>query len=414
MSDPKATRRSWLWTLGLINLFNYLDRYVPAGCLSFIEKDFGIDHTRGGALISVFMLVYMVASPLGGYLGDRYPRRYIIAGSLFVWSLATVASGLAGSFVLLLAVRALIGIGEAGYGSAAPAIISDLVPRERRSGYLAYFYAAIPVGAALGFGLGGAVAERLSWHAAFFIAGAPGILLSFWVLTLAEPPRGAHDAGGEQRVPFRAGVKALARNPAFWVLVAGMAMMTFAIGGLATFMPSFLKEERGMDAGSAGLLFGGITAGAGLTGTLVGGWLGVRLETRKAGGGVVLSGVGLMAAAPLMYLAASARSVGVILAAIAAAQFLIFLNNGPLNAAIVNTVPAGFRAFAMGLNTLLIHLLGDVPSPILIGAISDRSSLATAIQANAVPVLVGGAILLAFAGVTGRVMAAQQPAPTRS
>ncbi len=402
----KDSRRSWLWTLGLINLLNYLDRYVPAGCLTFIQADFGIDDTQGGALISMFMLVYMVASPLGGYLGDRYPRRLLIAGSLLIWSLATVASGLAGTFAILLLVRALIGVGEAGYGSSAPSIISDLVPREQRTRSLAYFYAAIPVGAALGFGLGGVVAEAISWHAAFFIAGAPGIALAVFVLFLKEPPRGGQDAA-EEKVPFWVGARKLSGNPSFWVVVAGMALMTFAIGGLASFMPKFLKAERGMDAGTAGILFGGITAVAGLTGTLVGGWLGPWLDRKRAGGGVLLSGAGLLAAAPLMYLAATVRSLPVILVTIGVAQFLIFLNNGPLNAAIVNSVSPDFRAFAMGLNTLLIHLFGDVPSPVIIGAISDRSSLSTAIQVNALPVLIGGAILLAFGSLVGRVISTQ-------
>src|SRR5260370_5128388 len=128
--------------LSLINFFNYLDRYIRAGVSPLVEKVLGIDHAEAGLLGSVFMVVYMIASPFGGYLGDRMPRRLLVAGGVFLRSLATIGSGLASTFAMLLIARAIIGIGQARYGTAPPAPIScplstDLRSRRPPSCYIA-------------------------------------------------------------------------------------------------------------------------------------------------------------------------------------------------------------------------------------------------------------------------------------
>jgi MFS family permease len=384
-----------LLILTIINLVNYLDRYIVAGALSSIKAEFQINNTQAGLLTTVFIVVFMLASPVAGYLGDRFPRKYLVAGGVLLWSVATGASGLAGSFLALLVARSFIGIGEAGYGAVAPSIISDLYPRNLRTRMLAFFYIAIPVGAAVGFGLGGWMSETYSWHTAFFVGGLPGLLLGTMALFMPEPQRGAMDGPDSQvKLPFKEGLRGLAGNKAFWATTAGYTLMTFAIGGLAHWMPTYMEEVRGMGKGPAGMTTGAITAVSGLLGTIVGGWLGDKLDRRREGSGLWMSGMGLMLAAPLVFLAVKVESTTATLLLIGVAQFLIFLNSGPINAAIVNCVQPAFRAFAMGLNVLCIHMLGDAISPTLIGAVSDASSLSTAIGMNAMPVLLGGMALL--------------------
>jgi len=384
-----------LLILTLINLVNYLDRYIIAAALPYIQKDFGINDTQSGLLGTLFIVVFMVFSPLGGYLGDRYPRRMLVAGGVLLWSLATGASGLASSFFVLLLARAFIGIGEAGYGAVAPSIISDLFPRRQRTRMLSFFYIAIPVGAAAGYGLGGWLSKAYSWHTAFFAGGVPGLVLAALAFFMPEPQRGAMDGPeAQEKLPFLVGLKGLGRNPSFWWTTAGYTLMTFSIGGLAFWMPTYLIRERGLAADSSNLIFGGVTAVAGLLGTLAGGWLGDKMDRRSEGGGLKVSGVGLLLAAPCMFVAVKLQDSTATFAAIFLAQFLIFLNSGPINAAIVNCVPAAFRAFAMGLNVLCIHLLGDALSPTLIGKLADVASLGFAIELNALPVLLGGVALL--------------------
>ncbi|MFY0580327.1 MFS transporter [Cystobacter fuscus] len=397
VASPAAAPNSTyaLFILSLINLVNYLDRYIVTVALPHIQRDFQLDNTQAGLLGSFFMVVFMLASPISGFLGDRVPRRFLVAGGVLLWSLATGASGLASTFAALMVARACVGIGEAGYGAVAPSIISDLFPREQRTRVLSIFYIAIPVGAAAGYGLGGWLSNAYSWHVAFYAGGVPGIILAVMAFFMPEPQRGAMDGPDAQtKLPFLVGLKGLGRNPAFWWTTSGYTLMTFSIGGLAFWLPSFLVNERGMSLDRAGFLSGAVTALAGLSGTIAGGWLGDKMDQRMPGGGLRLSGVGLLLAAPLMVLSVRVSAHAPMFAIIFLAQFLIFLNSGPINAAIVNGVPPAFRAFAMGLNVLFIHMLGDALSPTVIGKLADVSSLAAAIQVNAIPVLLGGLALL--------------------
>lgn len=391
-----AMKGAWfgLITLTLINLLNYLDRYIVPGAIVKIEKSLNVDHDQAGWLLSLFFIVYMVASPLGGWLGDNVPRRYIVGVSVLLWSAATIASGLATSFNQLLVARSLIGVGEAGYATVAPAIISDLFRKERRASMLSIFYMAIPLGAALGFGIGGYVSEHYSWNAAFFVAGAPGILFGVAAFFMPEPVRGAADGVKHEKVPFRVGLAALRGNTLFWFNTAGLTLMTFSIGGLGNWMPAYLETERGMDGTLSGVGVGAVTAVAGIIGTLSGGWLGDWADRKRAYGSMYVSGFGLLLAVPFMVLATLVAGPWAIFTMIFIAQFFLFLNSGPINAAIVNAVPPGFRAFAMGLNVLVIHLFGDAASPKIIGKIGKYYSLGTAIQLNAIPVIIGGLILI--------------------
>ncbi len=394
-ASATSTRTYALLILALINLVNYLDRYIVTVALPYIQRDFQLDNTQAGMLGSFFMVVFMLASPISGFLGDRMPRRYLVAAGVLLWSLATGASGLAASFTALMVARACVGIGEAGYGAVAPSIISDLYPREQRTRVLSFFYIAIPVGAAAGYGLGGWLSEAYSWHMAFFVGGVPGLVLGVMALFMPEPERGAMDGPeAQKKLPFLEGLRGLGRNDAFWWTTAGYTLMTFAIGGLAFWLPSFLVNERGLVADKAGFISGAVTAVAGLSGTVVGGALGDKMDRRRPGGGLRLSGVGLLIAAPLMYFSVQVGSLEFMFTLVFLAQFFLFLNSGPINAAIVNAVPPAFRAFAMGLNVLFIHMLGDALSPTAIGKLADMRSLGFAIEVNAVPVILGGLALL--------------------
>ena len=202
-------------------------------------------------------------------------------------------------------------------------------------------------------------------------------------------------------MPFRVGLKNLRHNAFYWVSVAGLTLMTFSIGGLAIFMPTFLETKRGVPPAQAAIVFGAVTAVSGILGTLVGGVLGDRAERKSVTGGLWLSGVGMLLAAPFMVWCAHTASVPLIYVASFLAMFLVFLNN-PLNAAIVSAVPPLFRSFAVGLSVLIYHLLGDALSPPIIGWLGDKLSLAAAITLNAIPVFVGGLVLVVGARVLHR------------
>ncbi len=383
-------RGAWvaLAVLSLINLFNYIDRLVvPAVEESLRHSELHTTDVQYGWLVSAFLLVYTVSAPLFGGYGSRPWRLRLLAAGIGVWSLATAAAGLATSYPALLAARASVGIGEAAYSAIAPAVIADLFPAAVRTRAFAVFYAATPVGSALGYLLGGAVDHRYGWRAAFFVAGLPGLVLALAALALADPGPGADAPDGSPTttapVPAAAAgfgaYRLLLRNRPYVRAVLGYAAYTFAIGGIAAWMPAFLIRVRGVPALAANAQLGGAVVLTGFVGTFVGGWVGDALTARTRAGNLWLSGVTMLLAAPLAAVALTVRAPALYWSALIAAELLIFASTSPINAVIVADVPAVSRAAAMAGSILTIHLLGDVPAPLIIARISEQSSLATAV-----------------------------------
>jgi len=406
MARPRAT--AGLLLLCGINLVNFADRYVVGGVQELIKRDPGLpggmrdalghlDDASLGALTTVFVLVFMLASPFTGWLGDRISRKALVFGGVLVWSLATLGSGLAQSFGTLLLARAFIGAGEAGYATVAPSLIADLYPESSRGKAMGGYNAVMPLGAALGFAVGGTIGALYSWRAAFLVAGVPGLALAAAFLFLPEPERGRFDAAEVKRSALgpRATLAALVRNRDFVINTAGQVLFTFTIGGLANWMPSFLVRSVGLGQAQAGQDFGILLATAGILGTIAGTAAGEWAQRRHPRGYFRISGWSLLAAAPCIALLATAPGVKATLCITFVALFLVFCNGAPLYTALMNCVPPGLRSSTVAFNLLAIHLLGDAISPPIVGAISDASgSLALAVGLCAVPVLLAGAVLL--------------------
>jgi predicted MFS family arabinose efflux permease len=330
-----------------------------------------------------------------GWLGDRFPRRFLVGSGVLLWSIATVASGLAATYRQLLTARSFIGIGEAGFGAVSPTIISDLFPKERRGRMLAYFYVAIPVGSAIGYLLGGAVGASHGWRMACFVAGAPGILLGLLAFWMYEPARGAGEGASREHKFDAKAALALVHNRSFVFTTLGFSAMTFALGGLASWMPTFFVRDKGLTLEQANNSFGAITVAAGLIGTFLGGWLGDRLLRVTPKAYLLVSGVGMILAVPFAYVGLTADRPWVFLSAFFVAEVFVFLNTGPANAVLVNVALPEIRATAIAVSIFVYHLLGDVPSPILIGRVSDTSgSLETALLLTLAAMAVSGVFYL--------------------
>lgn len=409
MSIVIPTRRAALWALGVlttINLVNYLDRYVVPPIFSDLKSAMQLSDTRLGLLLPAFLIVYSVAAPLFGARGDRGARPRLIAGGVFVWSLATVLSGLAQSYGQLFAARALVGIGEAAYVAIAPALLADFFRAGSRGRVFAVLNMAIPVGSALGYIVGGQVSEHFGWRAVFYIAGAPGLLLAAALLWLPDPPRGVQD--GVVPESASAGQSSLAvymsllRRAPYRLLVFGYAAYTFALGGLASWMPSFLERAHAIPKAQASTGFGEIVVITGFLGTFVGGWLGDYFLKYSRQAYLWFSGIVTLLAVPFAVVALTAGAPPVYYGAIVIAELLLFMSTGPINAAIVNVVSPFERASAMALCMLLIHVLGDVHSPWVIGWLSDHSSLAQAVLIVPAAIALGGLIWLAAARSAAR------------
>jgi MFS family permease len=269
---------------------------------------------------------------------------------------------------------------------------------------LSIFYAATPVGSALGFVVGGVVKNAYGWRHAFWVAGAPGLLFALAALATVEPRRGGQDeeeADSSATAPLIARATDIARSARWLYVTLGSALFTFTLGGLAFWMPNYLETTRQM--ANASVVFGLLTVISGTIGTFAGGWLGDRWHARDPGGYMKLSGLGLLAGAPFLLVAPYSPSITVCLALLFVAELLVFLNTGPVNAALLDSVAPRERELAMGIYILAIHLFGDAASPPLLGRLADRlvvhgwsvdAARTFAIAATAPPLVAGGVILL--------------------
>jgi MFS family permease len=408
---PQRLALRGLMVLTLINLLNYLDRYVVAALLPALKRaDMGLTDLLLGTLTTSFVLVYMLAAPVFGALGDRRSRPRSIAAGVFIWSLATALAGLARNYWHLLGARAVVGIGEAAYGTIAPALLADYFPLRTRGRVFAVFYMAIPVGSALGYVLGGLIDHWYGWRAAFFVAGIPGLALAAWVLRLPDPPRGVQeqaDVAAVVPLPLRTVYGKLLRQAAYVVTVLGYAAYTFALGGLAAWMPTFLERVRGVPESEATTLFGAIVVLTGFFGTFAGGWLGDFWLRYSRQAYLTMSGIATVLAVPFVAIALTAPAPSTYYPAIVAAELLLFMSTGPINSAIINLVAPGERATAIALSVFTIHILGDAISPPLIGLLSDRSSLGNAFLVVPVATAVSGILWLAAARIAQRPITAR-------
>ena len=343
MPQTKLYPRTALLLLTALNLLNYIDRSVLFAVQPLVQTEFHLSNTQVGYLTSAFLLFYMVAAPFTGPLADRYSRKLIIILGAMFWSGLTLLTAVTHTYTALLIRHTLVGIGEATFVTIAPTFVADLFPEEQRGRILGVFYLAIPVGTAAGYLLGGKLGPAYGWRFPFYIAAVPGFLLALAMLFIPEPERGQFDSLEE--TPQRRSLKGLARNPAFWTATLGMAMMTFALGGLQVWMPTFLSKARGYSLESANLIFGGIIVVDGIAASLAGGWLGDYLLRRDRGAYYLVSAVSMALGVPLMIVALYARGP-VMLPAIAGAAFLLLFNTSPLNAAVINSVGAHIRATA--------------------------------------------------------------------
>jgi len=422
VTQPKLYSRTSLLVLTALNLLNYADRNVLFAVQPLVQEEFHVSKAQIGYLTSAFLGFYMVAAPFVGPLADRYSRKLIIAVGAIFWSALTLLTAVTHNYTELLIRHTLVGIGEATFVTIAPTFVADLFHENVRGRILGIFYLAIPVGSAAGYLLGGQLAPHHGWRFPFYIAAVPGFLLAVTVLFLKEPERGQFDSLKDSSVetaPVFPGLTMqqvisspvrllratyarlrtailmfwkVLRNPAFLTATLGMAAMTFSLGGIQVWMPQFLFSERHYTLAKANLMFGVIVVIDGILASLAGGWLGDFLLRRTRGAYYLVSAASMALGVPVMIVALFTRGPAMIPAIGVAAFFLLF-NTSPLNAAVINSVGAHIRATAIASNILIIHILGDVPSPTMMGWVADRRSLQTAFILPVIAMVISSAIL---------------------
>ena len=413
MSDVDGThegeqRGAWgvLAILTAVNLLNYIDRFVfPAVSESIKRSTLAPSDTQIGLGSTAFLAVYLIAAPFFGAVGDRAQRMRWVAGGIFLWSAATALGGFARTMPELIGARSLVGIGEAAYSAIGPAILADYFSEKARGRAFAIFFAAAPVGAALGYGIGGFVDFHWGWREAFFVTGAPGLVVGWLLLRLRAPMKTAMTPGPTAGALHS--YRFLLRDAQYRLTVLGYAAYTFAVGGIAAWMPVFVQRAHGLSSRVANSQLAIMLVVTGIVGSLGGGWIGDRLLRRNREAYLWLSAVTTLLAAPLAWIAFTTANISVYLVTLFAAELLIFTCTAPINSKLIDMVPPGMRAAAMALCIFTIHLLGDLFSPTLIGRISDRSSIQQGVLIIPVAVAVAGAIWMLAAWRGGRLSTAQ-------
>jgi MFS family permease len=400
-SQPGRRQARFAFTILLIiNILNYADRYVLSAVLPKIHTDLGLTSLEEGLLGSSFLLVYAIATLPLGVWADRSIRKNIVSFCVGIWSFATVLAGLARNFAQLFLVRSVLGFGEAGYAPASLSLLGDHFSRAHRGRILSYWSMGTLIGAAIGFTIGGLIADRLGWRWAFYAVGIPGLVCAFLAWRMAEPERGASDKieeitadpevaeaesvlhGGIDK-DFWGTVSKLRRIPTYWVLVAALVFSFFTIGGTSFWLPTYIVKDFHLSVGTSGLLSGVVLVTSGLVGTVVGGWLADFLQKRRPEGRLLVAMLGLLAGTPLVLLALFIHTLWLFVAIFILAGITLNFCTGPLNAVMQDIIAPEMRATAMGLSLLLAHLLGDAAAPFTIGALAGKVPLGLALTATA-------------------------------
>ncbi|MGB8507673.1 MAG: MFS transporter [Pyrinomonadaceae bacterium] len=409
-----------LGVLSLVNFLNYIDRQVLPAVAPLLLKDTSLNLTDAelGYMEASLLLSFTVLAPLFGRLGDRYPRAKIMATAAVVWSFATALTGtvdrltflpasvhlavpfinitlsLSGIALALCLVRACVGVGESAYSTITPGLIADYFPPHKRATALGVFQAAIPMGFALGFVIGGVLAHYFGWRAAFMIVGIPGLVTAVVVWRLREPVRGATDAPHQVTIASEQlvsggdeGARATdesERRESVWrsswrilttrdwlISTIGYTALTAALGAFATWATVALVRDKGMNETSAAVTLGIVTLLAGATGTFGGGWLADRLAARRHNAYFMVCAVSTLLGIVPTVLLLIADDARIYLPAVFFAVMLLFVSNAPFHAILLGSVSVRVRAMAVALNIVIIHAFGDAISRAAVGVLSD-------------------------------------------
>lgn len=391
-----------LWLLTIVNLLNYIDRYIIASVAPKIEAEFGLSHAQTGMLMSAFMIGYMFTSPIFGWLGDRKSRPRIMGFGVLSWSLATAASGAVSSFLPLIASRIAVGVGEASYATISPSYIRDRLQNPRLvNRAMGMFYTAIPLGAAIGYMWGGWMADHYHWRWAFYLAAIPGFVFGAAVWFMKEPPRTADNS--VQKVSItknkRESLKLLWNNREYRLSVMGYIAYTFGLGGFAAWAPQYGVEALGVSLSESSFKIGAVTCVAGIIGTLIGGkWGDMFMHEDKRSGPAAaracnkFCAITALIATPLAFLAIHATTMNGFMIAMLFVQIALFAASAPINTSVLAAVPPSIAASAFAFQIFIIHALGDVISPPFVGWLSDRMPMQTAMNTLALAIGVSAVI----------------------
>jgi len=373
-----------VFVLTFINLLNYMDRFTVAGVLTEIQDYFDISNSMAGLLQTSFICSYMILSPLFGYMGDRYNRKFIMAVGIMFWSGVTLAGSFMrpDQFYLFLFLRGMVGIGEASYSTIAPTIIADLFVGNQRTMALAIFYFAIPVGSGMGYIVGSNVAKAMgSWQWSLRVTPVLGIVCTLLIIFVTrEPARGASEGGSHlTKTSWGDDIRYLCKNKSFMFSTFGFTCVAFVAGALSLWAPKFVDysiraQGNYVPDAQVSLWFGIITCLAGFLGVGLGTFAAGHLRKTNPRADPLVCAFGLICCAPFLFLALFISKFHTVSTwcLIFVGETFLCLNWAIVTDIVLYVVIPTRRSTAEAFQILLSHLLGDAGSPYLVGVMSDH------------------------------------------
>jgi MFS transporter, Spinster family, sphingosine-1-phosphate transporter len=400
---------AYLMTVALM-LFDYADRQVIVSLFPFLKAAWQLSDKELGALVSVVSIGVALAGIPVALLADRTSRVRSIAAMATLWSLATASCMWARSYGQLFVARALVGLGEAGYGSVGGALIASHFPARLRGTMLAGFFASASVGSVLGVALGGTIASRWGWQAAFGVVGIPGLAIALLYLTVRDYPTERLPSGSTRAVTFGSTVAiacaSLARLRTLRWVCLGAAAQLIVVSSVWAWLPSFLNRYAGLSPARAGI-HAALIVLIGAAGSLVWGALVDRVGASPGRSKLLILAALCVPTAVVLPIAFTAGSAGWAsesgaFALIAVGGFVMTCTVGPVAALVLEVVHPSLRATGASVLSLFQNLLGLAAGPLIAGALSDRWGLGAAL--SIVPVfslLAAGAFVVASRSYAG-------------
>lgn len=363
-----------LWVLFAINAMNFFDRTIGGALAEPVRREWDLSDSALGALGTAFTLLYAFAGVPLGRLSDRMPRKRLLAGGVFVWSLLTAFSGLARNFWQLFVMRLGVGVGEAVCAPAGTSLIGDLFPPARRARALSVFMLGLPTGIALSYMVGSLIAYRWGWRAAFFVSGIPGLICAVAALYIDEPLRGMSEAGVTTPAKTEGSPYLHVLSiPTMWWLIASGAFHNYNMYALGSFISPFLMRYHGLDLRQAGFVSMVVYGLSGIPGLLVGGFLADSISRRRKDGRLLVGTIAIVISIPLLLLALGRppRDIAgfVLLASLGCMSMYVYYSS--VYATIHDVIKPSLRGTAMAIYFFAMYVLGASLGPLGTGFISD-------------------------------------------
>lgn len=377
-----GARGAWMIfaVIFLINVSDYVDRYVVASMLGFIKADWNISDAEAGWLMGAVLLFITVFSVPASVLIDRWSRRKMVAIMTAFWSVATLACAFTKNYWQLLVARSFIGVGEAGYAPGGTAMLAAAFPESKRARVMGLWNVSIPLGMGVGLFAGGQIAKHWGWHHAFGLVAVPGMLLAglAWFMpdykTVAAP-KSTGVVGN-----FTRDLKTVMKRPSLVFTYLGFAMNVSVTTALASWLSVYFERTGTAAPGGGGMYATGIFALV-LVGAPLGGWASDVWHRKQPEGRLFFPAVTSAAAAVVLFVAflfPGEKLIQLPLLAIFGVLVTCFI--APAAAVTQDVVQPGLRAFSYAMCVIVQHLAGDIWSPGIVGWLSDRVGLANAVR----------------------------------